>query len=340
MAKPLFEKHLLIIRLSAMGDVAMLVPVVHAFAKANPEVKIAFLTKAFHKPIVAAIPEVTCITAEVQGRHKGILGLWKLSRQLKASGITHVADMHQVMRSKILRFFLRLPSASLDKGRKAKKLQTAGNVKILSPLKTTIQRYQEVLERLGFPKLIPESLSRPNASQNVQSFVQNSTRKWLGIAPFAAHLGKQYPADLMKVVIQELTKAETYDLFLFGAPTEVDALKKLAVGCKQVSIVAGQLSFEDQLNFIGQLDGMLSMDSGNAHLAAMYGVPTLTLWGVTHPSIGFAPFGQKENTLISDRNKYPGIPTSVYGNVVPAGYEDVMQTIHPDAVIQKIKKLL
>tara|TARA_R110001632_G_scaffold148976_2_gene266244 strand:+ start:765 stop:1784 length:1020 start_codon:yes stop_codon:yes gene_type:complete len=333
-------KHLLVIRFSAMGDVAMLVPVVHAFAKANPEVKISFLTKPFHKPIVDTIPGVNCIVAEVDGKHKGIFGLWKLSRQLKASGVTHIADMHNVLRSKILRSFLKVPRAIIDKGRKEKKQQTAGNLSTLQSLKTTIVRYQDVLEGLDFSKVQPETLDRPNPTEKVSAFAQKSHRKWLGIAPFAAHLGKQYPAHLMKEVIDELAKEKGYQIFLFGAPNELSLLEKLTGDNKEVVIVAGKLSFADQINFIGQLDGMLSMDSGNGHLAAMYGIPTISLWGVTHPALGFAPFGQEEHTITSDRIKYPGIPTSVYGNIIPDGYEDVMSTIHPDIVIEKVKVLL
>lgn len=333
-------KHILVIRLSAMGDVAMVVPVIHAFAKANPQLKISFLTKPFHKPIVEAIPGVSCIVAEVDGAHKGIWGLFTVSRQLKTAGITHVADMHQVLRSKILRFFLKLPSASIDKGRREKKSMTAGTVNPLIPLKTTTERYQEVLEKLGFSKVLPEVMLRPNPTDNVFKFAQKSAKKWLGIAPFAAHLGKQYPVNLMKEVIQGLAKEEEYQLFLFGSPKEIEILKELSEGCDQVLVVAGQLGFADQINLIGQLDGMLSMDSGNGHLAAMYGVPTVTLWGVTHPSLGFAPFGQEKNIITSDRKKYPNIPTSVYGNVVPSGYEDVMLTIRPEVVIEKVKGLL
>jgi len=333
-------KHLLVIRLSAMGDVAMLVPVVHAFAKANPEVTISFLTKPFHKPIIDTIPGVNCIVAEVDGKHKGIFGLWKLSRQLKASGITHVADMHNVLRSKMLRSFFKVPKSVIDKGRKEKKQQTVGNLNTLQALKTTIVRYQNVLEALDFSKITPETLGRPNPTEKVGSFAQKSLKKWLGIAPFAAHLGKQYPASLMKKVIDELAKENDYQIFLFGAPNEQNKLKDLAGDNNEVTIVAGKLSFGDQINFIGQLDAMISMDSGNGHLAAMYGVPTITLWGVTHPVLGFAPFGQEEHTLISDRTKYPRIPTSVYGNVIPDGYEDVMQTIPPEMVIEKVKSLL
>ena len=86
---------------------------------------------------------------------------------------------------------------------------------------------------------------------------------------------------------------------------------------------------------------MLAMDSGNGHLAALFGIPTLTIWGVTHPYLGFAPYKQStENQLLADREMYPAIPTSVYGNKVPQGYENVMHTILPEQVLQRIYALL
>jgi len=91
---------------------------------------------------------------------------------------------------------------------------------------------------------------------------------------------------------------------------------------------------------IAQLDTMLSMDSGNGHLAAMYGVPTVSLWGVTHPYAGFTPFKQKDNCLLSDRTQYPAIPTSIYGNKVAKGYEDAMRTIIPQKVVDKLMSLV
>jgi len=88
------------------------------------------------------------------------------------------------------------------------------------------------------------------------------------------------------------------------------------------------------LELISNLDVMLSMDSGNAHIAAMLGVKVITLWGATHPFAGFLPFNQPlETALVSDREKYPLLPTSVYGNKKVAGYEDAMRTISVESIL-------
>jgi len=319
-----------------MGDVAMTMPVVYAFAKANPETRITFLSKAFFRPIVEVAPNIHFVAAETNGVHGGIGGLWRLSRELKALGITQVADLHNVLRSKILRTLLGLPNAVMDKGRDEKKALTQRKNKDFRPLKTTVERYVSVFEELGFKGIKPLVLLKPVSSDTVLHFTGLDEKKWIGIAPFAAHLGKQYPLDLMREVIEGLNKRVDVRLFLFGAPSEREQLLELSKDCDSCSIVAGVLKFPDELKLIAQLDGMLSMDSGNGHLAAMFGIPTVTLWGVTHPYAGFAPFGQEAHCLLSDREQYPLIPTSVYGNKVPEGYEEVMKSIKPAQVIRKI----
>jgi ADP-heptose:LPS heptosyltransferase len=105
--------------------------------------------------------------------------------------------------------------------------------------------------------------------------------------------------------------------------------------------LAGKLSLNEELDIISNLELMISMDSGNAHLAAMQGVKTLTIWGVTHPFAGFYPFHQNEaNAILADRKVFPKIPTSVYGNSFPEGYEDVFRSIAPEHILDKVNTIL
>ena len=82
---------------------------------------------------------------------------------------------------------------------------------------------------------------------------------------------------------------------------------------------------------------MLSMDSANGHIAANFNIPVITLWGMTHPYAGFKPFNQPdENQITLDRNRYPKIPTSIYGNKIPKGYEKAFRSITPKEIIEKL----
>ncbi|GAB1857968.1 glycosyltransferase family 9 protein [Flavobacteriaceae bacterium MHTCC 0001] len=336
---PKQPKHILVIRLSAMGDVAMIVPVLRALIKQHPEVKITILTKPFFEPIFRNIPNVSVFPVYVKDKHKGVLGLYKLSRELKTLGIDAIADLHNVLRSKILKVFLfRLPFIQIDKGRKEKKALVTG--KLFEPLKTTHERYADVFRKFGFRLDLsnPEFPKKTTLSEETQRLFDISRPK-IGIAPFAAHIGKMYPLHLMEGVIEELSK--DYQIFLFGGGKhEYLKLRRLERKFSNV-LFASDASFTEELDVISNLDVMLSMDSGNGHLAAMFGVKVITIWGVTHPYAGFAPFNQPEDyTLLPDRNQYPLIPTSIYGNKYPKGYRDAAGSISPSTIVKKIKAVL
>ena len=143
-------------------------------------------------------------------------------------------------------------------------------------------------------------------------------------------------------VIDTLNSKGDYQVMLFGGgEQEILKLAEIAKSRNKVFSVAGELSLAEELALISNLDAMVAMDSGNAHLAANYGIPVITIWGVTHPYTGFYPFGQpEENALLPNREQFPLLPTSVYGNKVPKGYENVMETIHPEQVLGKISEVL
>lgn len=324
-----------------MGDVAITVPVLRAFTEQYPDVKLTILTRAFFKPFFRDLKHVTVFEADIKGKHKGIFGLYKLSKELKKTGIDAVADLHNVLRSNILKcFFFGKQFVQIDKGRTEKKALISG--KQFQQLKTTHQRYADVFEALGFPLDLTNPSFPPKTilNEKLQSVLRDNSKKRIGIAPFAAHEGKMYPLDLMKQVIESLSK--DYKVILFGGgKNETDILNNFENELEGVVNISGKLTLDEELDIISNLDVMLSMDSGNAHIAAMLGVKVITIWGVTHPFAGFTPFNQlNDYVLLSDKNQYPKIPTSVYGNKYPESYKEVSRSISPETIVNKIVSII
>jgi ADP-heptose:LPS heptosyltransferase len=297
-----------------MGDVAMTVPVIRALVQQHPTVQITFLSKPFLKPLFENMDNVSFYAAQVKGKHKGFYGLYKLYRELRALPITEVADLHNVLRSKIL---------------------------VFKPLKTTHQRYIDVFEKLGIGVDIsnPKFPTSNPLTEPIKKITGEKKESWIGIAPFAQHQPKMYPLDLMEQVIDALSKEKKYRIILFGGGlSEIETLKKMASDYPNTINAAGNLKLGQELQLISHLDCMLSMDSGNGHFAAMQGINTITVWGATHPYTGFAPFNQPfDNALLPDLKKFPNVPTSIYGNRKISGYENVMRSISPESIIRKIK---
>ena len=328
-----------------MGDVAMTVPVLRALVAQHPEVKITVVSRVFYKPIFKNIPNVNFFSAHVHHRHKGLLGLFRLYKDLKSKGVTEFADLHNVLRSKIIRMlfsFSGIKTATVDKGRAEKAALTRAENKIFKPLSTMFERYATVFEQLGFSLDLSNPVFPPKQKLDTEivDLIGENFVKLIGIAPFAQYDSKVYPLDLMQQVIDKLASTKTHKILLFGGgKKEIELLRSLSKNKENVIVIAGQLKFKQELQLISNLDVMLSMDSGNAHLAAMLGVKVITLWGATHPFAGFSPFNQPlENALTADRDLFPKIPTSVYGNKKVAGYESAMRTIPIAEIVYRIQQ--
>ena len=338
-----------------MGDVAMTVPVLRALVlqsrSLGTEVKITVVSRPFFQPFFDGIPNVNFFAVDLKERHKGFLGLLRLFSDLRKLNIDVVADLHNVLRSKVVRTLFALSGkkvAATDKGRAEKKALTSLTNKLFAPVKPMVERHVDTFKQLGFSiDLSSRSVGtkfpeKAILSEEILSITGTKNQKWIGIAPFAQYESKVYPIDLMQQVIDGLAENKSNKILLFGGgEKEIQLLNQLQNQHENVIVLAGKLKFKQELEVISNLDVMLSMDSGNAHIAAMLGVKVITLWGATHPYAGFKPFNQPDDfCLTSDRSQFPLLPTSIYGNKMVEGYEEVMRTILPTQVIEKINSNL
>jgi ADP-heptose:LPS heptosyltransferase len=336
------KKHILVIRLSAMGDVAMSVPVIKAATEQHPDLKITVLTKSFFKPFFRNLKDVEVITADVKGKHKGTIGLYKLARGInKNFKFYAIADLHNVLRSKVLKQFISCNRfISIDKGRAEKRQLTSG--KLFKQLKTTHQRYADVFSGLGYPIDLskPSFPNKVDLNDKLKRILGDRKQAVVGIAPFAAHDAKMYPLHLMEDVLERISA--TYKVVLFGGgKNEIAILNRWAQRYKNTVSIAGKLTLDEELDIVSNLDVMLSMDSGNAHIAAMLGIKVITIWGVTHPYAGFAPFHQPEDyALLANRAAFPLVPTSVYGNKYPEGYKAASASIPVQHILHKVSTVI
>ena len=333
------SSHLLLIRFSALGDVAMAGPVITGLKKRYPRLQISLLSKPFPLQVYKHIDKLELIAFD-NNKHEGLLGIWRLSKELKATGITHCADLHFSLRSRVLTFFLRLQGVRVTARSKERGLRRKWVKKGPKPqqqLVSQLEHYRRAIETLGFA-LEPSDFrlfDRIDRPQNAAEF----DKRLVGIAPFAAHAPKKYPEKLMYQVLKGLSKK--YQLVLFGSKgQESDQIDRWVSDNLQL-INAAKFSFEQQLQWISNLDLTISMDSANGHLAANYGVPVLTLWGATAPECGFVPFGGgSENQLCPDPDCYPHLPASIFGKTTFRGYENAMETISVQTILERVDQLI
>lgn len=341
-------KRLLVFRFSAMGDVAMTVPVLHSLLEEYPELHITIVSRAAFQPFFEKLsPNLSFYVADLNGKHKGIKGLFRLYKELRQMKFDAVADLHHVLRTNFLCFCFKLsgiPVQQLDKGRKAKKALIRKKNKVRQYLPTSFERYTKVFYQLGF-KFKPTftSIFKPS-SPDIEKIYQHTGEKgnnrWIGIAPFAKHTGKMYPLERMEQVIKHLSQQTNYQIFLFGGgKQEIETLTHWSQKYPNTHILSNQLKLRGELALISQLDVMISMDSSNMHMASLTHTPVISIWGATHPWCGFMGWNQSiDNAIQID---LPCRPCSIFGNK-PCLRNDYacMQQIHPETIIKQIKKVL
>ena len=314
-------KNILVIRFSALGDVAMLAAVLKGISV--PEnVTISVLSRKQMAPLFEG---VRFFGADLKGCHKGVKGLNRLLHDIDYKQFDAVIDCHNVLRSRYLDFRFRMAGKEvtiMPKARLAKWWLTCRWNKHKKALTPMPERYkQTILQRLS-GHVIPDEVIRQQEKKNI------------GVAPFAAHRGKIYPLDKMEQVVAALSKTGEKIYLFGGGKEEASILENWAAKYPNTECVAGKMSLSDELELIRSLQVMITMDSGNMHLASLVGTRVVSIWGATHPMAGFLGVGQKEEDCI--QRDLPCRPCSIYGKKKCRFADYRCLDIDPQTIIERV----
>ncbi|MCT3817397.1 glycosyl transferase [Elizabethkingia anophelis] len=322
-------KTILAYRFSAFGDVAMTVPVFREFLEQNKDVRIVMVSRKGFSGLFEGIERIEFVGINIDD-YKGILGMRKLAKELlKKYNPDFIADLHDVIRSKILYLFFKrrgFKVYKINKGKEDKEeLTDVWNLN-KHQLKKTTERYADVLRSMGYSV---------NLSHTLRPLVKD--KSGIGFAPFAQHRGKMMPLEKSFELVRELAKSE-HIYFFGGGASEVEVLSKWEKEIPNTTCLAGKLSLSDELNMISKLRVMISMDSANMHLASLVGTRVVSVWGATHPYAGFLGYGQKEEDVVGVKD-LTCRPCSVFGDKeCYRGDWACLEELKIQQVIDKVKK--
>ena len=339
--------HILVIRLSAIGDVAMTIPVIYSVAQTYPQHTFTVLTQAFLIPLFKNRPSnVELIGINTQGAEKRLWGLLRFCSVLLKYPFDKVIDLHDVIRTKIIRTFFRLkgkPVFVMHKNRQESAQLTRPSQKVMKPLRPVIDRYGDVFRQAGLPfdnTFTSLFETHPAPMEEVEAITGPKQKRWIGIAPFAKHAGKIYPIDQMEQVIATLSKMEDLTVFLFGSKGYEEAiLDEWQYRYPHVKSMVGKFSLDQELALMSRLDLMVCMDSANMHFASLVGTRVLSIWGATHPYAGVYGYRQRPEDCIQLERSCR--PCSVFGQK-PCLWGDLscLEGIEPEVVVRRILNCL
>lgn len=338
---------ILVLRISAIGDVAMTIPAIYSAARANPADTFTVVTQAFLKPVfMNRPPNVEVVGINTRGRERKLGGLLRFAAVLGRQRYDRVIDLHDVLRTRIIRLFFRLkgrPAYVIDKARKDRKKLTRRQGKVLEPLRPVTERYRDVFRRAGLE--CPDTFTHlfegtPVDFGPLREAVGEKKEKWIGLAPFAKHPGKIYPIEKTEQLVEALSARGDCRIFLFGGlGKEEIILQHWAHTYPNVTSVVGRFALDTELMLISRLDVLFSMDSANMHFASLVGTPVVSVWGATHPYAGF--YGWRQDPALCIQSELPCRPCSVFGDK-PCYRGDwaCMNAIAPETVLRKIETVM
>ena len=337
---------LLVIRTSAMGDVAFTTPVLAAMKKQYPDVEMTVLTRSAFRPFFSETEGLRLFFPDLKRRHNGFFGLIRLFFDLQKNGkFDQVIDLHDVIRSRILGILFRMkgiPVSIIDKGRREKKDLISGRSK--SALKHSVIRYCDTFAKAGFPVTPsggPWIIPSPDALAKVSAMIENEGRMNIGVAPCAKHDLKMWPDDHMIKLLWLITEKHKVNFWLFGGREDFTRLSSLQEMVKDSLNTAGKMTLEEELALMSRLDFMIAMDSSNMHMAALLGTKVISIWGATDPLTGFGAWEQPdEYALRIPVEELDCRPCTVFGKgKCKRGDFACMMWLTPEKVYEKLINL-
>jgi ADP-heptose:LPS heptosyltransferase len=199
----------------------------------------------------------------------------------------------------------------------------------LQKLNTSTEGYLDCLKK-DFDKLDFSNLTKSlEAGANKKDII--------GIAPFSAHKSKIWPLSNYQKIINHF-KNYKFVIFAFGSQ-ELEDAKAYFLKNSNCRIINRTLNLYEQMELINDFKVFISMDSANMHLASLTSTKVVSIWGPTHPFLGFSPLFNKQFIVQLSDEEYSERPVSVYGKIKKndkVKAEQSMSRINPERVIEKI----
>lgn len=324
-------------RTTAMGDVAMLPHALRALCAAYPDLHVTVATQPFLKPFFRGL-NVDFLDVKIKEEHHSVVGMWRLAREARALGVDAVADVHDVLRSKAFSLSMLLHGIPVARIRKdhLDKQRALGTGGAIEPLKHSVSRYCDTFRRLGFVFEDPAPATKPDWGPSPMG---EKVGRWVGFAPFSAHAGKTYPMEQSRALVSLLAARYERVYIHGGGGAEQTFAEEMEQQYSNVVALFGKVRFAGEMEVIAHEDCIISMDSMAMHMASLVATPVVSIWGATHPSLGFLGWGCNPQSVL--QAEMACRPCSVFG-AKPCKWGDYrcLKAITPEMVVEKVEEVV
>ena len=294
-------KRIAVVRLSAVGDVLHCTPVVRAIKKADPSCHITWIVGSVSADVLAGNPyidEVYIWSREHwekllrQHRFSEALDYWRQLRDDLCQRSFDIAlDIHGI-------FISGLVMLATGAKRKIGMLNTRELNHLFVTERATrlpegphmIQRYLSILSALDIPSdgyamdLVPTSEAIEFADTFLRQAGYDPSKPLVAFSPRTTWTTKNWPPEYFAAVAAELSGE--VQLLLCGSPGDRTVADEIISQAQKPFINAvGQTRLHELTALLSRCDTLLTGDTGPLHMAVALGVPTVSIFGPTNPTV-------------------------------------------------------
>lgn len=325
MKKPL---KILVIRLSSMGDIIYTTPIVRCLKLQLEGAEIHFLIKPEFKYIYEGNPYLD----------KLLLLQDKLSdtiQQIKAEKYDYLIDLHNNLRTSIIKFKTGIPSSTYKKQPLQKWLYLKWKWNLISD-KHLVDRYLKTVAFLGVKNdLQPINYYLKHQYQLSKLLPVSHLPKYVAFVIGATHFTKRMPNEKVARICREIK----LPIVLLGGSDVFDNGEAIAsFTSTKIYNACGKLTLDQSVFILTKAEKIIGFDTGLTHIAEAFNRPIASIWGSTVPNlVGVAPYQVKDAQVV--QIDLPCRPCSKFGlQKCPLGHFKCMKDIPNEQLINFANK--
>lgn len=298
---------LCILRLSAIGDVTHVIPVIHTIRRAWPECAITWIIGKLEASLVGDLPGVQFIIFD---KAKGLAAFRDLHRQLQNRHFDVLLDMQVAFRANLISLLINAPlKLGFDRARAHDLQWLFTNRRIPSQAHPhVLDGFFAFAEALGIAQHeLRWDLPVPEEAESFADKILTPGNAWLAINPCSSarlRNWRNWSVDNYAHVARHAKTRHNMRIVLTGGPGQVEreaasAICKTAADIDIVNLV-GQTSLKQLFAILRRVAALISPDTGPAHMASAAGAPVIGLYATSNP-LRTGPYLSQHYVI----NKYP-----------------------------------
>jgi heptosyltransferase-2 len=334
-------QRILVIRLSALGDILLTTPILQLLRTACPQARLDVLLKTPYQDLLSAHPAVHRVLAfDSQQTLRHTLSA------LRRTSYDVALDLHRTLRSYLLLQGVRARyKLAYNKRTVRRALLVCLGWNTLQAMTPVPHLYAAPLRRLGITAPVPplEMHLAPGSQAAMRSYVaahlpDQAQAPLLALAPGAHWPTKRWPVERLAAVAQDMMQRQRAAVVILGAAEDKPLAQALGQRLQgPVLDSTGHLSLMHSAALLSQCRLLISHDSGLMHLAVALQIPVLAIFGPTVQEFGFYPFQARAQVLSTS---LACRPCSTKGSRrCPRGHHACMQQITVPQVLVAARQL-